>query len=82
VCAAVCGCATQLITGPANFGKARAVVNRVRSEAERGREPMLVRPTRGDVERHRRELAEGGLVWACALNAFAVWSRRLPTARA
>ncbi len=46
-----------LITGPANAGKARAVMNVVREHRARGERPLLVVPTRADAERYGRELA-------------------------
>jgi ATP-dependent helicase/DNAse subunit B len=59
-----------LITGPANAGKARAVLDCVRGYAGRGEEPLLVVPTRADVERYRRELADGGLVMGVRVERF------------
>jgi PD-(D/E)XK nuclease superfamily len=53
--------AITLITGPANAGKARAVLDAVRVDAARELEPLLIVPTHADVERYRRELAEGGV---------------------
>src|SRR5207248_2831448 len=46
-----------LLTGPANAGKARALLDAVRRDMARGAEPLLIVPTREDVERYRRELA-------------------------
>ncbi|TMM18216.1 MAG: hypothetical protein E6F96_07055 [Actinobacteria bacterium] len=46
-----------LITGPANAGKAELVMEAVRRHLALGREPLLVVPTRADVEHYRRELA-------------------------
>ncbi len=67
--------ALTLITGPANAGKARAVLDAVRARAARGargdgEEPLLVVPTHADVERYRRELAEAGLVWGVRVERF------------
>ena len=59
-----------LITGPANAGKASVVLGRVRTEAERG-EPILVVPTRVDVESYRRELAADGVVFGARVERFA-----------
>lgn len=59
-----------LITGPANSGKARAVLDRVRAEVARGNEPILVLPTRADVETYRRELAEAGVVLGVTVDRF------------
>jgi ATP-dependent helicase/DNAse subunit B len=50
-----------LITGPANAGKARAVLEVLREHRVRGEEPLLVVPTRADTERYRRELADAAL---------------------
>jgi ATP-dependent helicase/DNAse subunit B len=46
-----------LITGPANAGKAELVMDALRSHLARGREPILVVPTRADAEHYLRELA-------------------------
>jgi ATP-dependent helicase/DNAse subunit B len=46
-----------LITGPANAGKAELVMEAVRRHLAHGCEPLLVVPTRADVEHYRRELA-------------------------
>ncbi len=51
----------HLITGPANAEKARVVLDAYVAAA--AREPLLVVPTRPDVDRYRRELAERGLVF-------------------
>ncbi len=61
----------KLITGPANSGKARAVLGDLRAHAAHGREPLMVVPTRGDAERYRRELAEGGTVFGVRVERFA-----------
>ncbi len=57
-----------LITGPANSAKARAVLDGVR--AALSRDPLLVVPTAGDVDRYRRELAEDGLVMGPQVMTF------------
>jgi hypothetical protein len=62
--------AIVLITGPANAGKARVVLDAVRAGAAHGEEPWLVVPTRRDVERYRRELAESGLVMGVCVERF------------
>ena len=49
-----------LITGPANAGKAQVVMDAVRAHLARGEEPLLIVPTRADVDHYRRELAGGG----------------------
>ncbi len=46
-----------LITGPANAGKAELVLDALRGYLARGMEPLLVVPTRVDVEHYLRELA-------------------------
>jgi ATP-dependent helicase/DNAse subunit B len=46
-----------LVTGPANSGKAQAVMDAVRRHVAHGEEPLLVVPTRADVEHYLRELA-------------------------
>ena len=43
-----------LITGPANAGKARVVMDAVRGHLAHGEEPLLVVPTRADAEHYRR----------------------------
>jgi ATP-dependent helicase/DNAse subunit B len=54
-----------LITGPANAGKAQAVMDAVRAELAAGHQPLLVVPTAADVQRYTRELAgEGALIGA------------------
>ncbi len=45
-----------LITGPANAGKAGVVMDALRAHRARGERPLLVVPTRADVERYRQEL--------------------------
>ncbi|HEY1688618.1 MAG TPA: PD-(D/E)XK nuclease family protein [Solirubrobacteraceae bacterium] len=52
-----------LITGPANAGKARAVLDVLGRHRAQGAQPLLVLPTAADVTRFRRELAgRGGAV--------------------
>jgi ATP-dependent helicase/DNAse subunit B len=46
-----------LITGPANAGKAELVMEAVRRYQAHGEEPLLIVPTRADVEHYLRELA-------------------------
>jgi RecB family exonuclease len=45
-----------LLTGPANAGKARAVLDALRAHRARGAYPLLVVPTRADIARYAREL--------------------------
>ncbi len=59
-----------LVTGPANAGKARVVMDAVRAHHARGEQPLLVVPTRADVERYRGELASGGLVDGVRVERF------------
>lgn len=47
----------ELVTGPANAGKAQAVLEALRAQLARGGEPLLVVPTSADQARYRRELA-------------------------
>jgi ATP-dependent helicase/DNAse subunit B len=71
VCAPVwAGMAITLITGPANAGKARAVLDGVRADAAREEEPLLIVPTHADVGSYRRELAAGGVVWGVRVERF------------
>jgi len=57
-----------LVTGPANAEKAGFVLGRAVELVDR--EPILVVPTLPDVERYRRELAEGGLVFGARVETF------------
>jgi ATP-dependent helicase/DNAse subunit B len=59
-----------LITGPANAGKAREVLDAVRGHLAHGEEPLLLVPTRADVERYRRELALEGAVLGARVERF------------
>jgi hypothetical protein len=59
-----------LITGPANAGKAREVMDAVRKHAAYGEGPLLVVPTRADADRYRRELAEAGVVVGARVERF------------
>src|SRR3954447_11458587 len=58
-----------LVTGPANSAKAAEVLGGVRAALDR--EPLLVVPTAADVDRYRRELAEGGIVFGVRVLRFA-----------
>ncbi|MGI8730989.1 MAG: PD-(D/E)XK nuclease family protein [Solirubrobacteraceae bacterium] len=60
----------KLVTGPANAGKARIVLDAYRAALERGGEPILVVPTHADVERYRRELAGAGVVFGARVVRF------------
>ena len=68
-----------LVTGPANAGKARWVLDEVRSRLAEG--PVLVVPSVADVARYRRELAAGGAVFGTTVVAFD-WLAREIAARA
>jgi ATP-dependent helicase/DNAse subunit B len=57
-----------LVTGPANAGKARFVLDAVRGRVED--DPLLVVPTVHDAEAYRRELAEGGTVFGPRVTVF------------
>jgi ATP-dependent helicase/DNAse subunit B len=59
-----------LITGPANAGKAREVLGAMRGHLAHGEEPLLVVPTRADVEHYRRELAREGVVLGARVERF------------
>ena len=58
----------NLVTGPANAGKARFVLDAVRARVED--DPLLVVPTVHDAEAYRRELAEGGTVFGPRVTVF------------
>jgi ATP-dependent helicase/DNAse subunit B len=57
-----------LLTGPANAEKAGHVMAAYRGAIDR--DPLLVVPTRADVERYRRELAAGGAVFGVEVLTF------------
>jgi hypothetical protein len=59
-----------LVTGPANSGKAGVVLDALRAHHARGGEPLLVVPTRADVDRYRRELVGAGLVLGARVERF------------
>src|ERR1700747_542840 len=59
-----------LLTGPANAGKARAFLDGCRGDRERGGEPLLIVPTREDVERYRRELAASSVALGVSVGRF------------
>lgn len=59
----------HLVTGPANAAKAGVVLDAIR--AGQDRDPILVVPTFADVQRYRRELAEGGVVFGAQVLRFA-----------
>ena len=59
-----------LITGPANAGKARLVMDGVRRHMAHGEEPLLIVPTRADCDYYRRELAGEGAAMGVAVERF------------
>lgn len=60
--------ALQLVTGPANSGKAGVVLDAYRSRLDE--EPILVVPSLEDVEHTQRELADGGAVFGTRVVRF------------
>jgi ATP-dependent helicase/DNAse subunit B len=76
-----------LVTGPANAGKARSLLDAVRREARlatsRGTAmPLLVVPTAADVEAYRRELADRGPTFGLSVTLFAGLIERIVTCAA
>ena len=61
----------SLITGPANAGKAELVLDAVRRHGAREQDPLLIVPTRADVEHYLRELAGEGVVMGVRVERFA-----------
>jgi ATP-dependent helicase/DNAse subunit B len=59
-----------LITGPANSGKAEVAMATVRRHIAHRAEPLLVVPTRADVEYYLRELAGGEAAMGVAVVVF------------
>jgi ATP-dependent helicase/DNAse subunit B len=59
-----------LITGPANAGKAQVVMDAVRRHVARGQGPLLIVPTRADVDYYRRELAGEGAAMGVQVERF------------
>ena len=59
-----------LISGPANAGKAQAVMDAVRAELAAGRQPLLVVPTGADVQRYTRELSGDGALIGARVTRF------------
>ncbi len=60
-----------LVTGPANAGKAQVVMDAVRAHLARGEEPLLVVPTRTDVDYYLRELAGSRTAMGVRVTVFA-----------
>jgi ATP-dependent helicase/DNAse subunit B len=60
--------ALTLVTGPANSAKAQVVLDAVRAAAPR--DPLLVCPTRADVDHYRAELARDGIVFGPRIVRF------------
>ncbi|MCW3033804.1 MAG: ATP-dependent nuclease subunit B-like protein [Solirubrobacterales bacterium] len=61
----------SLVTGPANAGKAQVLMDAVRRHLAHGQEPMLVVPTRADVQYYLRELAGGEAAMGVRVAVFA-----------
>ncbi|HWX51666.1 MAG TPA: hypothetical protein VNY34_00145, partial [Solirubrobacteraceae bacterium] len=59
-----------LVTGPANSGKAEVVMDAVRRHLAHGEEPLLIVPTRADVEHYLRELAGGQAAMGVRVERF------------
>lgn len=59
-----------LLTGPANAGKARVVLDLVRAHHARGERPLLVVPTRTDTERFAHELSASELLPGVRVERF------------
>lgn len=59
-----------LITGPANAGKARAVMQALARHVAHGEQPLLVVPTGADANRYRGELARQGPVTGASVCLF------------
>jgi ATP-dependent helicase/DNAse subunit B len=64
-----------LVTGPANAGKARLVLDGLRARADE--DPILVVPTARDARAYRRELAAGGSVFGARVVRFAGLAREV-----
>jgi ATP-dependent helicase/DNAse subunit B len=62
--------AITLVTGPANAGKAQLVMDGVRRALAHGEEPLLVVPTRADVQHYLRELAGDGAAVGVRVQRF------------
>src|SRR5205823_11979819 len=69
-CATIARVPIELITGPANAGKAELAMDGIRRHMAGGREPALVVPTRADAERYRRELAGEGALFGAQVWRF------------
>jgi ATP-dependent helicase/DNAse subunit B len=59
-----------LISGPANAGKAQLVMEAVHGHLAHGQEPLLVVPTRADVDHYLRELAGDGVAMGVRVQRF------------
>jgi ATP-dependent helicase/DNAse subunit B len=67
----------ELITGPANAGKAELVLDAVRMHSARERDPLLIVPTRADAEHYLRELAGEGVTMGVRVERFAGLTREI-----
>jgi ATP-dependent helicase/DNAse subunit B len=61
----------SLITGPANTGKAELVLDAVRRHSAHEQDPLLIVPTRADVEHYLRELAGESVAMGVRVERFA-----------
>src|ERR1700753_1271811 len=61
----------ELVTGPANAGSARVVMPAAGRHMPAAEEPLLVVPTRADVEYYLRELAGGEATMGARVAVFA-----------
>jgi ATP-dependent helicase/DNAse subunit B len=59
-----------LVSGPANAGKARFLLDAFGAHLARGEDPLLVVPTRADVVHYRRELAARGVMLGGRVERF------------
>ncbi len=59
-----------LVSGPANAGKARFLLDAFAVHLARGEDPLLVVPTRPDVDHYRRELATRGVMLGGRVERF------------
>ena len=60
----------SLITGPANCGKAELVLDAVRRHSAHDQDPLLIVPTRADVEHYLRELSGDGVAMGVRVEVF------------
>src|SRR5271166_5949159 len=65
------GMPITLITGPANSGKARHIMEAMRRHLAHGEEPLLIVPTLEDAEHYTRELAGERVAMGVRVERFA-----------